>query len=116
MGFTPPPDGPSSAAELTEFINERHDFAIGGACFPEVHPEADSPESDLAYLKTKVTAGARFLITQLFFDNSAYFDFVAAARARRDHGADHPRGRSRSRASARWRGSASSATPRCPRT
>jgi methylenetetrahydrofolate reductase (NADPH) len=78
--FSPPPDGLSSAAELTEFISGSYDFAIGGACFPEVHPEAQSPETDLAYLKTKVSAGARFLITQLFFDNEAYFDFVAAAR------------------------------------
>ena len=78
--FEPPEDGLSSAAELTGFITERQEFAIGGACFPEVHPEADSPQSDLAYLKTKVDAGAKFLITQLFFDNRAYFDFVAAAR------------------------------------
>ena len=80
QAFEPPPDGLSSATELTDFITERHEFSIGGACFPEVHPEADSPESDLAYLKSKVDAGASFLITQLFFDNAAYFDFVAAAR------------------------------------
>jgi len=78
--FTPPPDGLASAAELTAFITERHDFAIGGACFPEVHPEAASLDADLDYLKTKVEAGASFLITQLFFDNRAYFEFVAAAR------------------------------------
>ena len=77
---TPPEDGLSSAAELTGFIGERHAFSIGGACFPEVHPEADDLDSDLAYLKTKVDAGATFLITQLFFDNARYFDFVAAAR------------------------------------
>jgi methylenetetrahydrofolate reductase (NADPH) len=80
--FRPPPDGLSSAAELTGFITGRHDFAIGGACFPEVHPEAESLEADLRYLKTKVDAGASFLITQLFFDNRVYFDFVAAARER----------------------------------
>jgi methylenetetrahydrofolate reductase (NADPH) len=79
--FTPPEDGLSSAAELTGFITEDHSFTIGGACFPEVHPEARNLASDLAYLKTKVDAGASFLITQLFFDNTAYFDFVAAARA-----------------------------------
>jgi methylenetetrahydrofolate reductase (NADPH) len=78
--FTPPDDGLSSAAELTGFITTDHGFAIGGACFPEVHPEADDLASDLAYLKTKVDAGASFLITQLFFDNTHYFDFVAAAR------------------------------------
>ncbi|HSI82051.1 MAG TPA: methylenetetrahydrofolate reductase [NAD(P)H] [Solirubrobacterales bacterium] len=80
--FTPPEGGLSSAAELTGFISERHDFAIGGACFPEVHPEAASLDADLAYLKTKVDAGASFLITQLFFDNQVYWDFVAAARER----------------------------------
>ena len=78
--FEPTADGLRSAAELTAFIAERYGFAIGGACFPEVHPEATSAAGDLAYLKTKVEAGASFLITQLFFDNSAYFDFVALAR------------------------------------
>ena len=80
--FTPPADGLSSAAELTGFIAERYEFTIGGACFPEVHPEAESLDADLDYLKTKVDAGASFLITQLFFDNHVYFDFVAAARER----------------------------------
>jgi methylenetetrahydrofolate reductase (NADPH) len=80
--FKAPEDGLASAAELTEFINDGYGFTIGGACFPEVHPEAESLDADLAYLKTKVDAGARFLITQLFFDNRVYFDFVAAARER----------------------------------
>src|SRR6188472_764750 len=79
--FQAPAGGLSSAAELAAFIAERYDFTIGGACFPEVHPEAPSLEADLAYLKTKVQAGAAFLITQLFFDNRVYFDFVDAARA-----------------------------------
>jgi methylenetetrahydrofolate reductase (NADPH) len=78
--FVQPEGGLSSAAELAGFISERYDFTIGGACFPEVHPEAPDLESDLDYLKTKVEAGASFLITQLFFDNNVYFDFVAAAR------------------------------------
>ena len=78
--FKRPDGGLNCAAELAAFISERYDFAIGGACFPEVHPEADSLEADLAYLKTKVTSGARFLITQLFFDNRVYFDFVNAAK------------------------------------
>jgi methylenetetrahydrofolate reductase (NADPH) len=80
--FTPPEDGLSSATELTQFITGDYGFTIGGACFPEVHPEAKDLESDLAYLKTKVDAGARFLITQLFFDNRVYWDFVATARER----------------------------------
>jgi methylenetetrahydrofolate reductase (NADPH) len=79
--FVQPEGGLGSAAELTEFIGTRWDFTVGGACFPEVHPEAADLETDLAYLKTKVDAGASFLITQLFFDNQVYFDFVAAARA-----------------------------------
>ena len=79
--FVQPEGGLGSAAELTAFIGSRWDFTVGGACFPEVHPEAPDLETDLAYLKTKVEAGASFLITQLFFDNQVYFDFVAAARA-----------------------------------
>jgi methylenetetrahydrofolate reductase (NADPH) len=80
--FVQPPDGLGSAAELTALIAESHpELAIAGACFPEVHPEAESLEADIAYLKTKVDNGASVLITQLFFDNQVYFEFVAAARA-----------------------------------
>jgi methylenetetrahydrofolate reductase (NADPH) len=80
--FVQPEGGLGSAAELAAFVSEGWDFTIGGACFPEVHPEAADLETDLAYLKTKVEAGASFLVTQLFFDNQVYFDFVTAARAR----------------------------------
>ena len=79
--FVQPEGGLGSAADLAEFVSGGWDFTIGGACFPEVHPEAPDLETDLAYLKTKVEAGASFLITQLFFDNQVYFDFVAAARS-----------------------------------
>jgi methylenetetrahydrofolate reductase (NADPH) len=80
--FVQPEGGLGSAAELTALISDTHpEIAIGGACFPEVHPEAPSLEADIAYLKTKVENGATFLITQLFFDNRSYFDFVPAARA-----------------------------------
>jgi methylenetetrahydrofolate reductase (NADPH) len=80
--FVQPSGGLGSAAELARLISEIHpELAIGGACFPEVHPEAASLEADIAYLKTKVENGASFLITQLFFDNRSYFDFVPAARA-----------------------------------
>jgi methylenetetrahydrofolate reductase (NADPH) len=81
-GFTPPEGGLTSAAELAGLISREYpELAIGGSSFPEVHPEAASMEADLAYLKTKVENGATFLITQLFFDNRLYFDFVPAARA-----------------------------------
>jgi methylenetetrahydrofolate reductase (NADPH) len=66
--------------ELIELIRDEYDFTIGAACFPEVHIHAESAASDLRYAKEKVDAGARFLITQLFFDNQAYYDYVARAR------------------------------------
>src|SRR5919112_169159 len=67
--------------ELIQLIRAEYDFAIGAACFPEVHIHATSAEDDLRYLKEKVEAGASFLITQLFFDNRYYFDFVERAQA-----------------------------------
>ncbi len=73
--------------ELVDLIARDYDFSIGAACFPEVHIHATDAESDLRYLKEKVDAGARFLITQLFFDNAYYEDFVARAR---DIGIDVP--------------------------
>jgi methylenetetrahydrofolate reductase (NADPH) len=72
--------GLSYSRELIELIRDEYDFAIGAACFPEVHIHAHDAESDLRYLKAKVDAGARFLITQLFYDNAAYYDFAARAR------------------------------------
>jgi methylenetetrahydrofolate reductase (NADH) len=67
--------------ELVELINRDYPFTIGAACFPETHIHATSAEDDLRYLKEKVDAGVGFLITQLFFDNSLYYDFVERARA-----------------------------------
>jgi methylenetetrahydrofolate reductase (NADPH) len=67
--------------ELVELIGSDYEFAIGAACFPETHIHAQSSESDLRYLAEKVQAGVDFLITQMFFDNNFYFDFVARARA-----------------------------------
>ncbi len=67
--------------ELVELIAADYPFAIGGACFPETHIHAVSPEEDLEHLAEKVAAGVQFLITQLFFDNALYFDFVQRAHA-----------------------------------
>lgn len=69
------------SSELVAMISERYPFAIGAACFPETHVHATSPQDDLVHLAEKVEAGADFLITQLFFDNALYFDFLARARA-----------------------------------
>lgn len=68
------------ASELVRFVRARYDFCLGGACYPEKHPEAKSAEEDLEHLKVKVLAGVDFLITQLFFDNRDYFAFVARLR------------------------------------
>jgi methylenetetrahydrofolate reductase (NADPH) len=67
--------------ELVELIREDYPFSIGAACFPETHIHATSAEDDLRHLKAKVDAGAQFLITQFFFENERYFDFVDRARA-----------------------------------
>jgi methylenetetrahydrofolate reductase (NADPH) len=67
--------------ELVALIRADYPFAIGAACFPETHIHAAGPEEDLAHLVEKVDAGVDFLITQLFFDNAHYFDFLARARA-----------------------------------
>jgi methylenetetrahydrofolate reductase (NADPH) len=77
--------GFSYASELVAFARERYDFCLAGACYPEVHPEAESAQVDLEHLKRKVDAGADFLITQLFFDNEDYFRFVERARAQGIH-------------------------------
>jgi methylenetetrahydrofolate reductase (NADPH) len=69
------------SSELVELIGGDYEFAIGAACFPETHIHAESAESDLRYLAEKVRSGVDFLITQMFFDNNFYFDFVRRARA-----------------------------------
>jgi methylenetetrahydrofolate reductase (NADPH) len=79
--WRPHPGGLHYSTELATLIREHYDVCIGAACFPEVHPEAIDLAHDLKFLKEKVEAGATFLITQLFFDNRLYFDFVDEARA-----------------------------------
>ena len=75
-------NGFGHASELVGFLrDEGFKFCVGGACYPEGHPESDSRDADLKNLKAKVDAGADFLITQMFFDNAFYFDFVERARS-----------------------------------
>jgi methylenetetrahydrofolate reductase (NADPH) len=79
--FIPAEGGFRYAAELVRFIRERdHHLCIGGAGYPEGHVETLSRDDDLRHLKAKVDAGLDFVITQLFFDNAFYFDFVERAR------------------------------------
>jgi methylenetetrahydrofolate reductase (NADPH) len=73
--FEPVVGGLSHANELIAFIKERGDFCVGAACYPEVHPEAADADSDLRFAKAKVEAGADYLVTQLFFDNTRFFAF-----------------------------------------
>jgi methylenetetrahydrofolate reductase (NADH) len=79
--WKPHPGGLHYSTELAALIAERYELCIGAACFPEKHPEAIDFEHDLRFLKEKVEAGATFLITQLFYDNDLYFDFIEMARA-----------------------------------
>ncbi len=90
LGGDPPKDQPivdrstwgfQHANELAAHIQTRQRFCVGGACYPEGHIDAPSKAVDLKYCQQKVDDGAEFLITQLFFDNRDYFDFVERARA-----------------------------------
>jgi methylenetetrahydrofolate reductase (NADPH) len=79
--FVPHAEGFRYACELVALARKHFRFCVLGACYPEGHVEAPSPQADLDNLKRKVDAGCEVLITQLFFDNNKYFDFVARARA-----------------------------------
>ena len=68
------------ASDLVSFIKERGDYDIAGACYPEGHIEAESMIADIHNLKRKVDAGASHLISQLFFDNDAFYTFLEKAK------------------------------------
>ncbi len=76
----PPKTDFRHASDLTEFIKQIGGFHIAGACYPEVHPDAPDDVADIINLKKKVDAGAGFLISQLFFDNNSFYEFVKRCR------------------------------------
>ncbi len=68
------------AVELVREIKAAGDFCVGGACYPEVHPESVDQKEDIKYLKEKVEAGCDFLTTQMFFDNNLLYNFLYKIR------------------------------------
>ncbi len=72
----PLPNQYKHASELIADVKSLGDFCIGGACYPEGHPEAATMHEDIEHLKEKVDAGCDFLTTQMFFDNDIYYNFM----------------------------------------
>lgn len=68
------------AAELVRDIKAHGDFCVGGACYPEGHPESPTKNADIDHLKAKVEAGCQFLTTQMFFDNNILYNFLYRIR------------------------------------
>ena len=79
--FKPHPQSLPHASDLIAFIRPRHDFCIGAAAYPEGHIEAQSKETDIEYLKLKVDNGAEYIISNYFYDNRYFFDFVERCKA-----------------------------------
>lgn len=77
---SPPKDDFKYASELINYIKSKGGFDLSGACYPEVHLEAKSMVEDILNLKKKVDAGAGHLISQLFFDNKVFYDFVEKSK------------------------------------
>ena len=76
----PIPNQYKYAYELIEDIKSQGDFCIGAACYPEGHVECEHKEDDIAHLKQKVDCGVDFLTTQMFFDNSVFYNFLYRIR------------------------------------
>lgn len=70
------------AEDIIHLIRANSEVCVAAACYPEIHPESSSRESDLQYLKQKVDTGVNFLITQMFFDNHKFYEFRELARAK----------------------------------
>ena len=79
--FVPVEGGFQHATDLLEHVKANFDFGVAAACYPEGHTESVDLVTDMKFVKQKVDNGADFLITQLFYDNRHYFDFVERARA-----------------------------------
>jgi len=79
-GFVKPSNGFEFASELVEFTSQQFPFCIGVAGYPEGHPECPDLSQDLLHLKKKIFSGASFIVTQLFFDNKFYFNYVDRLR------------------------------------
>lgn len=80
--FTKHPGGFANGTELIEFIKrEKFNFCLAGGCYPEKHPDSPTIEDDILFLKKKVDAGAEFLITQLFFSNQLFQNFLSKTKS-----------------------------------
>ena len=78
--FTPHPESFAHASDLIAFIKKNFDFTLGCAGYPEGHVEAKSPDRDIDFLKRKIDNGAEYVVSQYFYDNRFYFEFVEKCR------------------------------------